>query len=77
MSILISPNNNTGWGMRRRSRSSSMRGVGMCRRARPLTLRSLLGLGTRRRRGSRRSRPRTTSRLVVVRTRTSSMRRRR
>lgn len=76
MSILISPNNNTGWGMRRRSRPS-MRGVGMRRRARPLTLRSLLGLGTRRRRGSRRSRPRTTSRLVVVRTRTSSMRRRR
>ncbi|QGQ62663.1 pVII [Fowl aviadenovirus E] len=78
MSILISPNDNRGWGMRRRSRSS-MRGVGI--RHRRLTLRSLLGLGTvsRRRRGGRSSRrssrpASTTTRLMVVRT---SRRRRR
>ncbi|AP_000381.1 pVII [Fowl aviadenovirus D] len=70
MSILISPNDNRGWGMRRRS---SMRGVGIRRRR--LTLRTLLGLGTssRRRSGGRSSRRRsrpasTTTRVMLVRT---------
>nr|WJJ54612.1 MAG: pVII protein [Otus scops adenovirus] len=81
MSILISPSDNRGWGtcLRRRSRSA-MRGVGV---RRPLTLRTLLGLGTRRRRrGTRRirggatRRSSTTTRIVAVRT-TRSRRRRR
>ncbi|ADM53798.1 pVII [Turkey adenovirus 1] len=81
MSILISPSDNRGWGaaMRRRCRSS-MRGVGLRRRrtttVRPLTLRSLLGLGARRRRRGRAS-SRVSSRLVVVRTSRTSRRRRR
>ncbi|WPS63616.1 pVII [Aviadenovirus phalacrocoracidae] len=80
MSILISPSDNRGWGagMRRRYRSS-IRGVGT-RRA--MTLRTLLGLGTRRRRRSRRvsggrvGRSMTT-RIVAVRTTRTRRRRRR
>ncbi|BCZ16700.1 core protein precursor pVII [Aviadenovirus bubonis] len=84
MSILISPSDNRGWGTRLRRRArSAMRGVGT---RRPLTLRTLLGLGAtrRRRRGARRSRilggasrrSSTTTRIVAVRT-TRSRRRRR
>ncbi|APO40949.1 pVII [Pigeon adenovirus 2a] len=82
MSILISPSDNRGWGMRRRTRSS-MRGVGV---RRPLTLRRLLGLGTttsRRRNRRRRAvrggasrRTSTSTRIIAVRTRTSRGRRR-
>ncbi|QEJ80772.1 protein VII [Southern Psittacara leucophthalmus aviadenovirus] len=80
MSILISPSDNRGWGAMRRRPRPSMRGVGV--RRRPMTLRSLLGLGTRRtRRSTRRGRisggaTRTTTRIVAVRT-TSGRRRRR
>ncbi len=82
MSVLISPSDNRGWGMRRRPRSS-MRGVGSTGR---LVLRRLLGLGTttsrRRRRGTRRvrggaARRSTTSTTRVIAVRTTRRRRRR
>ncbi|ALF39440.1 pVII [Duck adenovirus 3] len=85
MSILISPSDNRGWGaMMRRTRScsrmrhrSAMRGTGLRRRLRravrrvvPATIRSILGLGKRRRI------PRTSSRTTLVAV-TSRRRRRR
>ncbi|BBJ21545.1 core protein precursor pVII [Crane-associated adenovirus 1] len=73
MSILVSPSDNRGWGVRRCRRG--IRGVG-CRRG--LTLRGLLGMGARRRvrrsRARRRAPPVSRTTLVAVR---STRRRRR